>query len=75
MKTSPSPIVTCSTCIHARLHRYGSNPLLAACEQKPQPTSTRFPFEVEVALAPRHCAVYKKDAKGKDIEHKERAGA
>lgn len=65
-------IVTCEDCLHAMLHRYGDNPLLASCSKKPQPNDTRFPFVVEVARSPRLCAAYTHDARQKHIEVRER---
>lgn len=42
-------LCSCMTCKHSMLHRYGSNPVLAACEKKPQPGNAKFPYEVMVA--------------------------
>ncbi len=56
--TTTNKLVTCMTCRHAMLHRYGSNPILAACACKPQPFDARFPHQVEVASTLRHCHTY-----------------
>lgn len=53
-------IVTCMDCMHALLHRYGMNPILSACQQKPQPHDAKFPYQVEVASCKRKCAGYEK---------------
>lgn len=53
-------IVTCMECMHALLHRYGMNPILSACQQKPQPHDAKFPYQVEVASCKRKCAGYEK---------------
>ena len=63
---------TCRTCLHAMLHRYDNNPILAACSQKPQPDNERFSFEVNVASTPRSCSLYKFDAKEKEVEQRTR---
>ncbi len=51
-----SKAVTCMNCMNAMLHRYGNNPILAACQAKPQPYNEKFPFEVMVAGHLRSCA-------------------
>lgn len=63
--------VTCMDCKHAALHRYGNDPILAACHCKPQPANERFPFEVEIASVLRLCATYRKDNSPKEVEQRE----
>ena len=65
-----SPIVTCASCLYGRLHRYGNNPILAACEQKPQQGNVRFPFAVEVASVLRRCSLHKLSPVQKTIEYR-----
>ena len=60
----------CSNCLHANLIRYSQNPLLAECKEKPQPGNERFPYEREVANAPRQCGMWKLDPKPKDVEQR-----
>lgn len=57
-KRCTSKPVTCMTCFHAMLHRYGNDPVLAACHCKPQPWDVKFPYEIEVASAQRRCSSY-----------------
>ena len=61
-------IVTCMDCMHGLLHRYGTNPILAACQQKPQPDDAKFPYQVEVASCKRKCAGYEKSNTVKTVE-------
>lgn len=62
--------VTCMTCKHSLLHRYDSNPILAACQCKPQPGNEQFPFEIEIASLLRKCVSYD-EAKGtKEVEQR-----
>ena len=49
---------SCMTCFWAQLHRYGNNPVLAACEAKPQPGNAKFPYEVMVASTTWVCPSY-----------------
>ena len=63
----------CRTCLHAKLHRYDNNPLLAACQCKPQPDNERFPFEIELANTPRKCESYSFDPSEKEIEQRYRS--
>lgn len=67
-----SVLVTCMTCKHAALHRYGNDPILAACHCKPQPGNERFPFEVEVASLQRHCKLHLPTTKEKTVEQREK---
>lgn len=50
--------VTCWTCMHAKLHRWDNNPVLAECHKKPQAFNKRFPFEIEIASVLRLCVSY-----------------
>lgn len=63
-------LVRCLNCLHADLHRYDNDPILAACHQKPQPDNERFPFEIEVANILRLCAGWKFDASEKTVEQR-----
>lgn len=51
-------LCSCMTCKYSMLHRYGSNPVLAACEKKPQPGNAKFPYEVMVANTVWICPKY-----------------
>ena len=51
-------LCSCMTCAHSMLHRYGSNPILAACLQKPQPGNAKFPYEVMVASTVLVCPTW-----------------
>ena len=62
--------VTCLTCKHSGLHRYDSNPILAACHKKPQPDNDRFPFAVDVVSTLRLCNDYDKAVGEKTIEQR-----
>ena len=62
--------VCCLNCLHAALHRYGSNPILSACHAQPQPGNDRFPFKVEVARFIRICPTWKEDKNQKDVEQR-----
>lgn len=53
-------LCSCMTCLWAQLHRYGTNPVLAACEKKPQPGNKQFPYEVMVASTKWICPTYTK---------------
>ncbi len=66
--STPNKTVSCMTCMNACLHRYGNNPILAACLCKPQPYDDRFPYIVEVANIPRKCANYKQSLETKIVE-------
>ena len=66
-------LVTCMTCMHGRLHQYGNNPVLAACEAQPQYNDRRFPFVVEVARCQRTCTNYKETDAVKVIEQRTKA--
>ena len=61
-------VVCCLNCLHADLHRYGTNPILAACHQKPQPDNERFPYQVEVASFLRKCSDWHLDPHEKTVE-------
>ena len=61
-------LVTCENCLHAILHRYDNDPLLAGCMKKPQPHDSRFPYVVEIARTPKRCISYDYDASPKQIE-------
>lgn len=69
-KHSVKTPVRCLHCLHASLHRYDSNPILAACHQKPQADNERFPFEVEIANVLRQCAKYDYDHNDKPVEQR-----
>jgi hypothetical protein len=58
-QTANTKLCSCMTCAHSMLHRYGDNPILAACGQKPQPGNVKFPYEVMVASAVWACPNYK----------------
>ena len=58
MKATAKKTVTCMDCMKAMLHRYGNNPILAACQAQPQPGNEKFPFAVEVASCQRICVNY-----------------
>lgn len=61
----------CLTCQLARLHRYGTNPVLAGCTAQPQPGNERFPYRVEVANFVRRCDNYRfQPMKDKTIEQR-----
>jgi hypothetical protein len=68
-------LVTCMDCEHAILHRYGSNPILAACKCQPQHNNERFPFLVEVASFQRRCANYRHSLTEKQVEIRVRPAA
>lgn len=40
---------TCTNCKHSRLLQYGSNPVIAECCARPQPSNELFPYERMVA--------------------------
>ena len=65
-------VVTCMTCEHSDLHRYGNNPILSACKSKPQPGNSLFPFVVEVASVARHCEFYKGTCMEKTVEQRQK---
>lgn len=58
----------CLNCQHSILHRYGDNPLLAACKCKPQPGNERFPYQVGVASFLRYCSDWKHALGEKTVE-------
>lgn len=62
---------SCMTCAHSLLHRYGSNPILAACQQKPQPGNAKFPYEVMVASTTWVCPLYAQAVGEKWIQPRE----
>lgn len=68
-----SKLVNCLDCALARLHRYGNNPVLAACEAHPQMDNERFPFEVVVASFLRICKEHKHTDEVKEIEQRKKA--
>ena len=61
-------VVCCLNCQHANLHRYGNDPILAACKCKPQPDNERFPYDVQVACHLRRCSDWKLDPVKKEVE-------
>ena len=61
-------LCSCMTCLHAMLHRYGTNPVLAACEAMPQPGNAKFPYEVMVASTVWVCPHYVKSSTDKWIQ-------
>lgn len=63
-------LVSCMNCLHAKLHRYGNNPILAACYCKPQQGNERFPYGVEVASPLRRCINWKLDPNRKEVERR-----
>ena len=63
-------IVFCNNCLRAHLLRYSQNPLLAECREKPQPGNDRFPYEREVADAPRQCGMWRLDPNPKEVEQR-----
>ena len=65
-------LVCCMSCLHAQLHRYDNNPILAACLDQPQPHNERFPFVVEVASLLRKCKSWKLDPNEKEVEQRTR---
>ena len=66
-------LVCCLDCQRARLHRYGNDPILSACQAKPQPGNERFPYEVQVAAFMRRCADWKQDTGNKGVEQRSTA--
>lgn len=62
---------SCMTCKHSMLHRYGNNPVLAACEKKPQPDNAKFPYEVMVASTVWVCPKYAEAEGDKWIQPRE----
>lgn len=58
-QTANTKLCSCMTCKHSMLHQYGSNPILAACGQKPQPGNAKFPYEVMVASTKWICPIWK----------------
>ena len=62
---------SCMTCAHSMLHRYGSNPVLAACQKKPQPYDAKFPYEVFVASMVWVCPRYAEATSDKWIQPRE----
>ena len=73
MATINNQKACCMNCLHAHLHRYGSNPILAACECKPQPYDVKFPFAIEVASVMRRCSDWKLDPVEKEVEQRSKA--
>lgn len=65
-------VVCCLNCLNALLHRYGNNPILAACLCQPQPNNERFPYVVEVASLLRKCKSWKLDPNEKEVEQRTR---
>jgi hypothetical protein len=63
-------VVCCLNCLHALLHRYGNNPILAACKCQPQPDNEQFPYAVEVACHLRRCINWKLDPDRKEVERR-----
>ena len=69
---SNSKLVCCLNCLHAQLHRYDNNPILAACQSVPQLDNERFPFEVQVASPLRSCKNWALDPNEKEVEQRTR---
>ena len=67
-QAAPKHPVCCLNCKNAILHRYGRNPILAACKAKPQPENERFPYEVMVACHLRKCSDWVLEAERKEVE-------
>ena len=67
--------VSCMDCANSCLYQYGNDPVLSACQAKPQPYNVRFPYEVEVARVKRSCSLYVKSNVEKVIEHRQRQAA
>ena len=65
-------LVCCLNCQHAELHRYGNNPILAACHTKPQPNNERFPYQIEVACHLRKCSDWKLEPQKKEVEQRQK---
>lgn len=65
--------VRCMACKHGLLHRYGNNPILAACMKQPQSYDERFPYQIEVASCLRHCAMYAEATEVKEVEQRSKA--
>lgn len=70
--SAAAKFVCCLNCIHAQLHRYDSNPILAACHCKPQSYNEHFPYVVEVASPLRKCKSWKLDPNEKEVEQRTR---
>ena len=51
-------VVCCLDCFWANLHRYGTNPILAACRKQPNDGNERFPYQIMVASARWICPTY-----------------
>jgi hypothetical protein len=68
--TTDYKLVCCLNCMHAQLHRYGNNPILSACHQKPQPDNERFPYQIEVACHLRKCSYWALDHNRKTVEQR-----
>lgn len=68
-------IVSCRDCKWANLIQYDENPVLAECRKKPNITSTKFPYDIDVASTPRFCDMHKKDETEKMIEKRVRVRA
>lgn len=63
-------LVCCLNCRHALLHRYGNNPVLAACQAKPQHNNDKFPYEVVVAWHLRRCDTWELEPQRKTVEQR-----
>lgn len=61
-------LCSCMTCKSSMLHRYGTNPILAACQKKPQPGNAKFPYEVMVAKVMWICPLYVREEGDKWIQ-------
>ncbi len=70
--TVGNKLVCCLDCLHAMLHRYGTNPILAACQCKPQYNNERFPYQVEVASPVRRCSDWDLDPQNKEVEQRKK---
>lgn len=71
-QAAPKHMVCCLNCQNAMLHRYGRNPILAACKAKPQPEDERFPYEVMVACHLRRCSDWRQEAEKKEVEQRKK---
>lgn len=71
--TTGYKLVCCLNCLHAILHRYDKDPILAACKCKPQPQNERFPYQVEVACHLRQCSDWELDPQRKEVEQRSKA--
>ena len=71
--TADNTIVCCMNCQHSNLHRYGSNPILAACKCKPQYGNKRHPYQIEIASIRRNCSYWAFEPNQKKVEQRTKA--